>query len=306
MKHIILVSFLAFALHYLAGAQITMKKEAGGILVLDKGTHVFFYQAEPKSRNGEAERRHYIHPLWSPSGIVMTEDFPADHLHHRGVFWAWHQVWIGNKRIGDPWEIKNFEQEIAELEFMSRPDGSGILKAQVKWKSPEWKKQGAMVPYLHEETTITIHPARGNARRLDFEIQLLALENGLRIGGSEDEKGYSGFSVRMALPADVSFSGPAGSVAPQNTAVSSPGYVNISGSMGAKGKKAGIVIADNPDNPGYPQPWILRAKNSMQNAAWPGNTTVEIPADEPLVLKYSLIVYSGNLKSTTIRKMLRQ
>ena len=28
---------------------------------------------------------------------------PADHRHQRGLFWAWHQVWIGEERIGDPW-----------------------------------------------------------------------------------------------------------------------------------------------------------------------------------------------------------
>jgi AcrR family transcriptional regulator len=31
----------------------------------------------------------YIHPLYGLDGEVMTEDFPVDHRHHRGVFWAW-------------------------------------------------------------------------------------------------------------------------------------------------------------------------------------------------------------------------
>ena len=33
-------------------------------------------------------------------GQVLTEDFPADHLHHRGIFWAWHQVYVGEKAMG--------------------------------------------------------------------------------------------------------------------------------------------------------------------------------------------------------------
>jgi hypothetical protein len=61
--------------------------------------------------------------------------------------------------------------------------------------------------------------------------------------------------------------------------------------MGKNGKQAGIVIADHPDNPGYPQPWILRAKNSMQNAAFPGSGTVPVLTTEPLVLKYTPGLY---------------
>jgi hypothetical protein len=304
MKHIIFILLLVLAGNLATMAQVTMKKEDGGILLLENGKKVLFYQSEPKNQKGQYERRHYIHPLWAPGGAALTEDFPADHLHHRGVFWAWHQVWIGDKRIGDPWEIKGFEQRISDLEFMTSQDGSGILKTQVEWKSPEWKKDGRMVPYIIEESVITISPRFRNVHRIDFEISLLAQAENLRIGGSEDEKGYSGFSVRMVLPDDVTFSGPQGQVVPQITAVSSPGYVNVSGSMGKGGKKAGIVIADHPDNPGYPQPWILRVKNSMQNAAFPGSGTVPVSTTEPLVLKYSLLVYSGKLNDRRIRRML--
>lgn len=31
----------------------------------------------------------YLHPLWSPSGLVLTDDYPANHLHHHGVWTAW-------------------------------------------------------------------------------------------------------------------------------------------------------------------------------------------------------------------------
>jgi hypothetical protein len=305
MKHLIIASLLFLAVNFPATSQVTMKKEEGGILLLEKGEKVLFYQAEPKNHKGQYERRHYIHPLWTPDGAAITEDFPADHLHHRGVFWAWHQVWIGEQRIGDPWEIKGFEQHVSDLEFMTRQDGSGILKVQVEWKSPEWKREGRMVPYIIEESVITISPRNRNARRIDFEISLLAQTENLRIGGSEDEKGYSGFSVRMVLPADVEFSGPQGQLVPQNTAVASPGYINVTGSIGKGGNEAGIVIADHPDNPGYPHPWILRARNSMQNAAYPGSGTVPVSTTEPLVLKYSLVVYSGKLSDRRIRRMLR-
>src|SRR6056300_243087 len=57
------------------------------------------YQIAEKSLNGTYNRANYIHPLYTLDGDILTEDFPEDHLHHRGIFWAWHQLNIGDKRI---------------------------------------------------------------------------------------------------------------------------------------------------------------------------------------------------------------
>ncbi|MCS7225090.1 MAG: PmoA family protein [Armatimonadetes bacterium] len=34
----------------------------------------------------------YIHPLTTPNGVVVTEDSPEDHRHHRGLFLGWSRV----------------------------------------------------------------------------------------------------------------------------------------------------------------------------------------------------------------------
>jgi hypothetical protein len=285
-------------------SQVKMQKTDGGFLFTENNKKVLFFQAEPKSKDGRYARCNYIHPLWGINGKVLTEDFPADHLHQRGVFWAWHQIWIGDQRIGDGWELKDYEQQVNEVEFFSNKNGTATFKNEVAWLSDKWKRLGEEVPYLRENTTITIYPEDKNYRKIDFEIRLLALEENLSIGGSEDEKGYSGFSVRMILPEDVTFSGPDGLVTPEITPVESKGYVNISGPIGANNTKGGIVIADNPQNPGYPQNWILREKNSMQNAVFPGNKTIPVSTTEALVLKYSLIVYSGNISNRKIQKIM--
>lgn len=296
--------FVLLTFTFNLSAQLSMQKKEEGILITENGKNVLFFQSEPKSLNGTYERCNYIHPLWGVEGSVLTEDFPADHLHHRGIFWTWHQVWIGDKRIGDPWEIKEFDQDVVELEFVKSSDGTARVITEVEWLSAKWEKNGQKVPYIKENATIVIHPVKGNYRKIDFEITLLALAENLKIGGSEDVKGYSGFSVRMKLPEDVLFSGPDGIVEPLNTAVQSAGFINVSGSL-PDGSTGGIVIADHPDNPGYPQNWILRKRNSMQNAAWPGREAVLLSTSEPLVLKYSLLVYKGKLSAKKIQKIIK-
>ena len=295
------LTFLAFLIATACYGQISMERQDEGILIKDGDSDVLFYQIEPKSINGKYLRNNYIHPLWGINGNVLTEDFPEGHLHHRGIFWAWHQIWINGKRIGDGWELKDFIQDISEVEFLVNKKGQGVLNTKVYWHSPLWASGKG--PYIREDASIVVHPKQGKKRRIDFEIQLFALEDGLSIGGSEDSKGYGGFSARIILPEDILFSGEDGNVQPETNAVDAGPYINISGAFGKNGGKGGIALLENPENPGYPNPWILREKGSMQNVAWPGREPVRISTSEPIVLKYSMVVYKGKLKDKKIRKI---
>ena len=297
---LLIVFFIAFVS---ASAQLSMKKVNEGIVITDNGEDVLLYRTAQQNMGGFCSRCNYIHPLYGLNGGVLTEDSPSDHPYHRGIFWAWRQILIDGEKIADQWEMDHFSNEILEFELMKRQNGNIVLKNEVNWLSDHWKKAGKAEAFVSEFTKMEIWPTAANVRRIDFQINLKALVQGVQIGGSDDEKGYGGFSVRMVLPDDVTFSGPDGTVEPMNTAVESPGYITISGSID-KGKKAGIIIVDHPDNPGYPQPWILRQKNSMQNAAWPGNRLVDLSTEEPLVLNYTLFIYSGKLNARKIKSLI--
>jgi hypothetical protein len=43
----------------------------------------------------------------------------------------------------------------------------------------------------------------------------------------------------------------------------------------------------------------------MQNAAFPGRKPVAIPFDQPLLLKYSLLVFEGDMSQKHIKKALK-
>jgi len=281
--------------------QVKVQRTDQGFLFTENEKKILFYQISPKDHNGEYERCNYIHPLWGMDGAVLTEDFPEDHLHHRGIFWGWHQILIEDKSIGDGWALENLRQEVTNVSFESLKDGSVLLKSQVDWKR---KPKGITAPYLRENTTMIIHKKKKNYRRIDFEISLLALVNNLKIGGSDDEKGYGGFSARIVLPDDVVFKGSSGEITPLNTAVKSDGFVNISGSFGKGGRKAGIVLVDDPQNPMYPQKWILRKAKSMQNVVFPGRDLVMISSVKPLILKYSILVYSEEMNNKRIKEII--
>ncbi|TFG50984.1 MAG: hypothetical protein E4H40_00060 [Candidatus Brocadiia bacterium] len=277
-----------------------------GLRFLEDGQDVLFYQRKAKSIKEGYSRADYVHPLYSLDGGVLTEDFPADHLHHRGVFWAWHQVWIGDKRIGDGWVIKDITWEVADCKVERTDKESAALRARVFWKSPLWTdRDGRQKPFVEQNTVITVHRVEADIRKIDFEICLLALEKDVRIGGAEGSKEYSGFSIRLKLPDEIKFSFANGEFEPTRTPIDKGAWINMTGSFVESENAAGTAILCHESTPGFPQKWILRRKASMQNAVFPGRDSIVVPTEKPLVLRYRLLVHKGQLNAEDIEKQLR-
>ncbi len=283
--------------------QITVTETEQGFLFNEGDAKVMFYQRAPKSHEGKYERANYIHPLYDLDGNVLTEDFPQDHLHHRGIFWAWHQVWVGEHRIGDPWVAKDFSWDVVHAEIEHADSQSADLKVRVLWKSPLWTdEQGQQKPLVEETTVIRVHSASDDSRKIDFQISLQALEKGLRIGGSEDDKGYGGFSARVRLPENVRFTGKAGEVTPQRKSVDCGAWLDISARFGQTADVSGMTILCHPTVPGFPQPWILRQSRSMQNPVYPGREAIPLSLEKPLVLRYRLVLHRHKARPSTIEQ----
>ncbi len=293
---------LLFLYSFLSQAQtLTFEKTEDGAWIKEDGKKVLFYQEKTKSKDGQYPRADYIHPLYGIDGFELTEDSPKDHLHHHGIFWAWHQLFIGEKKIGDAWVSEDFEWNVLEVKQGEKKDGSISLVTKTYWESPLWKDgNGNKKPFLEENSIIKVHAKVENYRVIDFEISLLALEPDLKIGGSDDKKGYGGFSVRMKMPEDIKFTSENGEVTPLVVAVSAGPWMNVSGSLAKDGGNAGIIMMSHPDNPMFPEQWILRKKGSMQNPAYPGREPVLVSDKTPTILKYRLVVYKGQLTKKVI------
>lgn len=275
---------------------IVISETEQGFSVAEGEEQVLFYQRQHKSMDGKYTRANYIHPLYGLDGEILTEDFPADHPHHRGVFWAWHQVWLGDKKLGDGWATIDFFWDVYDTEILTIDSKSRALRFHVYWKSPQLTdvddKQEA---FVKETTTIRVHRAEDNMRMIDFQIELLALKDNMRLGGSEDAKGYGGFTTRIPLPDGLAFTGTDGPVEPTNLSVEAGPWLDFSGNLGGQGKTSGLAILCHNSSPGYPQRWILRRKGSAQNPVYPGRHPVPLSREKPLVLRYRLIIHRGDI-----------
>jgi hypothetical protein len=284
-------------------AAVRITKDPQGYWFTEGDTKVLFYQAERKALpDGQAARSNYFHPLYDLDGNVLTEDFPKDHIHHRGIFWAWHQVRVNGMTVQDQWVNRDSFWTVRDARIGS--DGrSASLALQVLWESPRFvNAQGERQPFVEERSVTRVHLAEGGIRKIDFHQRLTALVEGVEIGGSADAKGYGGFSYRIAMPPDIRFTGASGVVTPIENAVDPSPWMDVSGSYGASGR-SGLAVLTHPSTTGFPQPWILRARASMQNAVYPGRQPVAIPLDRPVILRYRIVLHRGELARADIERL---
>jgi hypothetical protein len=270
--------------------------------LLENGSDVLTYQIAPRSQDGGLERSNYIHPLRDLAGEIVTEDFPEDHYHHRGVFWAWHQLLSNGESLADPWNCENIKWLAPEkgsdwVQPSLGPDGAS-LRAVHDWAVTDLEAKSGERRVVRESVRILVRSTELTQRVIDFEISLLALEDGISIGGSMDDKGYGGFSPRVRLADDVQFVGQIGPVTPERTAVEGGAWMDVIGSF--NGKISGVAMMVHPSHPGFPLKWILRSKRSMQNPQWPGREPVKLARDVPTRLIYRLVLHDGALLPETL------
>jgi len=292
------VSMVIFYSFCLPGNEFTYKTSKDGVQLYENGKPVFFYQKTLKSYDGKHFFSNYIHPLYNLTGDTLTELFPADHKHHRGIFWAWHQHYIDGKSIGNGWFMNNITYDVKNVTTLVSNE-KAVLKIKALWRSTEWHNNE---PYIEENTTITVYKSENDVRRIDFRIELKALTEGVAIGGSADKKGYGGFCCRIKMPDDLTFTSENGKVTPQLLQINAGPWMDFSGTFGNNNEISGLTVLCSKNNPNYPQPWILRQKNSMQNVVFPGSDRIPVPTGTSIVLNYRLLIHNGNSSDIDISK----
>src|SRR5687768_15025649 len=281
----------------------TTIKSGEGIEILENGKKVLFYQVRPKSVNGKYEIACYVHPLYSLNEKILTDDMPADHPYHRGIFWAWHQIILNEKNIADSWISENISWKPMKVKVKKR-NKRVMLQSKMIWNAE--LKDNKPTAVVREKTKITAFKSTPQYRILDFNIQLFAMADNLKIGGSNDEKGYGGFCLRLRLPKDLSFVSENKIVIPQETPVLAGPWMDFTGSFeGESLPKTGVVVFGYPSGLGHQYPWILRKETSMQNIPYPGRTPIEL-TKKGLRLKYRIIVYNGEMKNADIEILYEQ
>jgi hypothetical protein len=277
---------------------VRVEKQKGGLQFYDGDRPVMFYQRDPTSLDGAYERANYLHPLLGLDGETLTQDFPSDHKHHRGVFWAWHQLWVGDMRAGDAWATKDGLFVVKRAEVVDQGPVFATLKLLVHWVSPLITRDGERQPIVEETTLIRLFHATSSSQCIDFEIRLKPLLPDVKIGGSESVKGYSGFTVRIKPPKQLVITDVGGRLESDGVG-SVSAWADASGRYNSNERVSGIGILCHPSMPVFPPRWVLR-HYGMENVAYPGRDPVSLSAEQPLILRHRLVIHRGDVATSRI------
>lgn len=277
---------------------------AGRLTILENGQSVLVYNygwVEPDHGDAEFVERYrrasYIHPLYGLDGEAMTEDFPEDHPHHRGVFWTWPDVRVYGERV-DFWHVKGHQL----FESWVDREVSGE-RAYVHVRNG-WHVEGRDEPVLREDVRLTVHPAEGDSRVLEFHLTFTNVSSEMieLRGRDGSSAGYGGFSLRadrerpdpQLATEDGLFSGETNDLEAAWTAWSARTRED--------GPHSGVAIVPHPDNPTEPQPlWHMRIQRyTWICASWPHDNEYPLEPGESVDLRYRLVVFRGKAEDAPV------
>jgi len=283
----------------MANAEFALDNDGSRILISEDGKPVLAYNygivTPPEGVDARYRRSSYVHPLYDLDGGTISQDFPTDHYHHRGVFWAWPNCSVGD-RLMDVWSLDGVRPIFDG--WVAREGGATAhLAVQNLWRFDE----DGLTP-VREHINITVHPTTGDTRAIDFVLRFenISQESVTFLGSPVDQKGYGGFSLRPDNVFKPFTFTTAHGVAPEDALTYDTPWSDIAFQRFTDGPVTGVAIFQHPANPGYPHKgWIFR-HYAFLGASWPHNDPYTIQPGESFELRYRMLVRRGTAEAANV------
>ncbi len=263
-----------FRFREITPASLELSEDGKPVLVYNHGM-ILKEGVEEKYR-----RSTYIHPVYAPDGTVVTDDFPKDHPHHRGICWSWPIVKFEGQTY-DVWAVQGMHQRFVRWKSKQVTADSAVLAVENGWFVGDRKA-------VKETVELTVQRSAGGRRGFEVKLTFEAVDAPVEISGREI-KGYGGFGMRFAPRTDTVLRTEAG-VEPKDTDMVKHPWAELEADFG--GRQAGARIEDGRGNPGWPVGWCLRHYGYVA-ANYPGLEALTLVPGKPLMLTYQVTVFSG-------------
>ena len=228
-------------------------------------------------------RSDYVHPLYGPAGEVLTRDYPSEHPHHRGLYWAWPEVaWKG-----ETLDLHALQGVFARPVRIVRMEGGPVAAAIVAENKWMWHDKE---PIVSEVATVRAFAQRDGSRFVDLEFQFRALVDGVTVA-RRGQNAYGGFNLRFSTREGqkiASFNAPAGAPVPTS-------WGHIVGVPPEGKEPIGVAILQNEANPRHPGDWVSYPDLNWLQPTFPSKgEKFPLSKAEPLRLAYRLWVHRGD------------
>ena len=286
-----------------APARATAKRDSASVTLSAFGKTALVYRTEktalPPNRADLKpifQRGAYIHPVLSPGGKQITDDYPSNHKHHHGIWFAWTKT--------------DFEGRSPD--FWNMGDGKGTVEFVALDQSWSGSVHAGFVS-RHQQVDLTA-PRPKAALNETWDVKLYAV-------GQDAKQPYFLFDIEIVdtCAGDAPVKLPEyryGGIAVRcNWAWNGRGKMNFLNSEGStdrtKGERnqtrgrwahiggaldggpTGIAVLDHPANIYSPQPQRIHSDEPFIIMAPQQAGDLEIAPGKPLTLRYRFAVADG-------------
>jgi hypothetical protein len=281
---------------------IETKKDNKRLVVQREEDRILSYQhavmPPPEGLNQIYQRSGFIYPIWSPTGNIVTEIHPKDHIHHFGIWMPWTHTKYEGKLV-DFWNIDDGTGTIRFSRFISTTEGPVYGGFQAEQDHVAVKTSAVEKVILKEVWDIRAYNIDGPEKGYwlwDFKS---TQRNITDIPLHQDKWHYGGFAYRGA----PQWNGPTSAylTSEGKTRADANGtrvrWCDMSGSI--EGQWEGVAILSNPENFRHPEPIrIIPDANYVYFVYCPSvEGEWEMKPGEDHIFRYRLYVHEGKANS---------
>ncbi|MCA9022578.1 MAG: PmoA family protein, partial [Planctomycetaceae bacterium] len=253
----------------------------------------FKHISAPDSLDPLYGRSAHIHPIWTPGGKIVSDEFPPDHAHQSGQFLAYTKAEFEG-RPTNFWEIKSNKGRVRFHKLISKQEGPVFAELKVEQEhvdltGPEEK------PALMETWTIRVW----NQPEKQPDFWMYDITSEARCGTESPlhlpKYHYGGMAIRGGRgwsKANCRFLTSSGKTR-ENGNHDRSHWCDISGRPDAKNGWSGFTILSHPSNFRFPEP--VRIHPTMPYMVFTpcalGDWSIE--PGKPNVSRYRFLVHDG-------------
>ena len=235
------------------------------------------------------DRGGYIHPLKTPDGRVVTDDFPKNHLHHHGTWFTWTSSHIEGRRVNF-WESRAGQGRVEPVSVDKIFVGPVYSGFRARHQFVDLKAEGGPKVQLNETWDVKVYAVEDR-----FHVDLVSTQT--RPGKTPfviREYRYGGFGFRGAGSWEgtkgVTFLTSEGKTRIDGHATR-PKWVIMQGLV--DGRDAAVLHLCHPSNFRFPQPVRIHPKEPFFNWAPSQAGDFEITPGKPYISSYRMIISPG-------------
>ena len=282
--------------------------KGGTLIATADGAPMYRYEGlpTPLPRPGIRQvfqRGGYIHPLYTPSGLVVTDDYATNHLHHHGIWFAWSKTeFMG--RHPDFWNVaENSGTVLAKgvERYWSGPVANGFVgnhdfidltsgQPTVALKE-QWICQAFATTVDGQQVHVIDLSSTQNCLGTNRVLLTKYLYGGIGYRGPENWGGTNGCNWLTSEGESIR-------VKAHGTKAR---WCRVTGYV--SGIMAGVALLDHPANMHAPQPLRVNPTEPFLCLAPPQESPFSIEPGKPYISKYRIVVFDGELPAASLDQL---